>query len=263
VGDLFMKLQPVISIISGVIITIIFFFILGIPIISFNLTYDTSLVIIFVALVFGGFTATYFTGDQKIEYSIPVGIIISFILLILGPWNAGYVNFIFIFTFFSIASCIGGLFGKFMDEIIRKISKMEYKINNEINSKTSRFKFSKTQNNMLAGIIIGSCVGLFLIGSFLFTSPGPDVITIQSSGFSSNLSQIPDIYSYSTVKWINNDTKPHRIISDYGWFDSGNISPGQSYSHNFYGDGLGNYHYHDTTNLAMKGNIQVYIPTGE
>ena len=258
-----MKLQPVISIILGVIITIIFFFILGIPVLSFNLTYDTSLVIIFVALVFGGFTATYFSGDQKIGYSIPVGIIISFILLILGPWNVGYVNIIFLFTFFSLISGIGGLFGKFIDEISRKISRIEYKINNTINSKTSRFKFSKTQNNILAGIVIGSGVGLFLMVSFLFMPSGPDVITIQSSGFSSNLSQIPDIDSYSTVKWINNDTKPHRIVSDYGWFDSGDISPGQSYSHDFYGDGLGNYPYHDRTNPSMKGNIQVYIPTGE
>ena len=211
-----MKLQPVISIISGVIITIIFLFILGIPIISFNLTYDTSMVIIFVALVFGGFAATYFSGDQKIGYSIPVGIIISFILLILGPLNVGYVNIIFILTFFSIASCIGGLFGRFIDEISRKISQIEYKINNTVKSKTSRFKLSKTQNNMLAGIVIGSCVGLFLFGSFLFMPSGPDLITIQSSGFSSNLSQIPDIDSYSTVEWINNDTKPHRIVSDYG-----------------------------------------------
>ena len=258
-----MKLHPVISIILGVIITIIFFYILGIPILSFDLTYSTSLVIIFVSLVFGGFTATYFSDNQEIGYSISVGIIISFILLILGSWNAGYDNIIFLFTFFSLVSGIGGLFGKFMDKISRKLSQIEYKIKNVVNSKTNRFKFSKTQSHILSGIVIGSLVGLFLIGSFLLMPSGPDTITIQSSGFSSNLSQIPDINSYSTIKWINNDTKPHRIVSDYGWFDSGDLSPGQSYSHNFYGDGKGNYPYHDITNPSMKGNIQVYIPTGD
>jgi hypothetical protein len=162
-----MKLHPVISIILGVIITIIFFYILGIPILSFDVTYGTSLVIIFVSLVFGGFTTTYFSFDQKIVYSISVGIIISFILLILGSWDAGYYNIIFLFTFFSLVSCIGGLFGKFMDKISRKISQIEYKINIIVNSKTSRFNFSKTQSTILSGIVIGSFVDLFLIKSFL------------------------------------------------------------------------------------------------
>ena len=158
---------------------------------------------------------------------------------------------------------IGGLLGKYADKISRKISQTEYKINREINSKTRRFTISKTERKILAGIIFGVGMGLFFIASLASTPSGPTIVTIQSSGFSSNLSQIPDIDSFSTVTWINNDTKPHRIVSDSGWFDSGDLSPGQNYSHKFYGNELGNYPYHDSINSSMKGNIQLYIPTSE
>ncbi len=251
-GCMFMKLHPVFSIIFGVITTIIILVLGG-----------ASLIAILVAFVFGGFAATYHTRDQRIVYSVCVGIIISLIVLILGLWNAGYGSILFTFVSFSLVAGIGGLLGKYGNKINIKISQTKYKINRKIKSKTRRFTISKTQRNILAGIIFGSFMGLFLIASLASTPLGPTTVTIQSSGFSSNISQIPDIDSFSTVTWINNDTKPHRILSDSGLFDSGNLSPGQNYSHNFYGNELGTYPYHDSIDSSMKGNIQLYIPNGE
>ena len=79
--------------------------------------------------------------------------------------------------------------------------------------------------------------------------------TIQSSGFNQSYS---DILVGDTINWTNRDSKIHRIVSDREEFDSGNLAPGQSYSHRFRGYGV--YHYHDSTNSSMKGVILVETP---
>lgn len=107
-------------------------------------------------------------------------------------------------------------------------------------------------------LIIGALV---LLGSYaiLFSLHSiPTDITIQSSEFDPN---VTDIYP-GTVNWTNNDTKTHRIVSDSGLFDSGNLSPGQSYTYDFSGYKFGLYHYHDSTNTSMKGIIQIEVDPG-
>ena len=260
-----MKLHPDISITLGVIIPIIIFgYLLGIPKLPLDATSENMEIIISSAVIFGGFIATYLTAEKRIIYSFGVGIIISTIVLILGLGSyKGYNYMVFMFVFYSLIAGIGGFFGKNIEEIDRKISRIEYKMTRSIDSKIGRLNLSKSQSNVLGGIIFGGFFGLFFIASLFLMPSGPTIVTIQSSGFSPNFSQIPDTNIGSTVTWVNNDTKTHRIVSDYGWFDSGKLSPGQNYSHNFYGNELGNYPYHDSMNPSMKGDILLYIPNGE
>lgn len=51
-------------------------------------------------------------------------------------------------------------------------------------------------------------------------------------------------------------------MSDYGWFDSGNLSPGQNYTYDFSWHETGYYPYHDSINTSMKGRIHVEMISG-
>ena len=260
---LVLRLHPAISITLGIITPILIFgyLILKLPL---DATSENMDIIIPFTIIFGGFIATYLTAEKRIIYSFGVGITISIIVLILGLGTyKGYNDMEFLFIFYSLIAGIGGFFGKNIEEIDRKISRVKYKTARSINSKIERLNLSKSQSNVLGGIIFGGFFGLFFIGSLFLMHSGPAVVTIQNSGFSPNISQIPDTTIGSTVTWINNDTKPHRIVSDYGWFDSGKLSPGQNYSHNFYGNKLGSYPYHDSMNQSLKGDVLLYIPDGE
>ncbi len=62
-----------------------------------------------------------------------------------------------------------------------------------------------------------------------------------------------------TVTWKNNGKKPHSIVSgsaevgDYGWFNSGIIIPGKSFSHKF--TESGQFFYYCQTHPWMKGIV--------
>ena len=66
------------------------------------------------------------------------------------------------------------------------------------------------------------------------------------------------IASGDTVKWTNNDTKTHQVVSNTGAFASGIISPGKSYSHLF--DTSGTYRYHDALHPSLTGKVVVTGP---
>ncbi|MCX6757723.1 MAG: cupredoxin family copper-binding protein [Candidatus Nomurabacteria bacterium] len=58
------------------------------------------------------------------------------------------------------------------------------------------------------------------------------------------------------VTWVNNDSVGHTVTSDTnGIFDSGIISPGQSFSFTFVN--AGSIGYHCTPHPMMKGNVVV------
>jgi plastocyanin len=59
-----------------------------------------------------------------------------------------------------------------------------------------------------------------------------------------------------TVTWVNKDTTPHTVTSmTSGQFDSGNLNPGQTWSHAFTQSGV--YKYYCTLHPWMKGNVTV------
>lgn len=56
------------------------------------------------------------------------------------------------------------------------------------------------------------------------------------------------------VTWVNNDSVNHTVTRE-GSFDSGNISPGASFSHTFKEPGV--YDYECTIHPSMRGEIIV------
>ncbi len=115
------------------------------------------------------------------------------------------------------------------------------------------------KNDKLPEIIISVVLLLIFFTLLLLLHGIPTVISIQSSGFEPNNT---GIYP-GTVIWVNNDKKIHRIISDSGLFDSGNLSPGQNYTYDFSWHETGYYQYHDLINTSLKGRIQVEMVDGE
>lgn len=59
----------------------------------------------------------------------------------------------------------------------------------------------------------------------------------------------------TTVTWRNDDTVPHTVTSDAGLFDSGNLDPGQTFTHTF--ELTGNFPYHCEIHPTMRGRVLV------
>ena len=114
------------------------------------------------------------------------------------------------------------------------------------------------ENKRFGEIIISIILFIVCIPMLLFLHSIPTEISIQSSGFDPNYTS-----TYTgPVTWTNNDNKTHRVVSDSGLFDSGNLSTGQSYTYDFSWHDFGYYHYHDSINTSMKGRIQVEMISG-
>ena len=79
-----------------------------------------------------------------------------------------------------------------------------------------------------------------------------NAIIIQNSTFNPNQKNIT---TGTTVTWINNDSKPHKIVSNDGVFESGTLNPGDKFDYAFYG--VGEFGYHDALNSSMTGKITV------
>jgi plastocyanin len=59
----------------------------------------------------------------------------------------------------------------------------------------------------------------------------------------------------AAICWRNQDARTHRVTSDTGAFDSGDISPGGTYWFSF--NGAGPHTYHDALYPSMKGTVYV------
>jgi plastocyanin len=59
----------------------------------------------------------------------------------------------------------------------------------------------------------------------------------------------------TTVFWTNNDTVTHTVTADQGAFDSGDLSPGNTFSFTF--SKAGTYPYHCNIHSSMVGTIVV------
>lgn len=78
-------------------------------------------------------------------------------------------------------------------------------------------------------------------------------ITIQNSSFDpAELNARPG----ETIMWVNNDSVPHRVVSDTGAFESPTLNSGDKFIYNVTKEG--DYHYHDGKNTSMKGRILVH-----
>ncbi|MGZ4904236.1 MAG: cupredoxin domain-containing protein [Halobacteriota archaeon] len=59
----------------------------------------------------------------------------------------------------------------------------------------------------------------------------------------------------ANVTWTNDDSTTHTVTSDTGAFDSGNLSPGATYTRQF--NDTGTFPYHCTIHPFMKATITV------
>ncbi|MBI4283951.1 MAG: cupredoxin domain-containing protein [Chloroflexi bacterium] len=59
----------------------------------------------------------------------------------------------------------------------------------------------------------------------------------------------------ATVTWTNTGQKPHTVTSDSGFFDSGMLNPGQTFSFSFQSPGI--YSYHCNFHNGQAGSIAV------
>jgi plastocyanin len=92
------------------------------------------------------------------------------------------------------------------------------------------------------------------------TPPGPptavvadEVVSITDSGFVPNTITVP---VGTTVGWTNDATANHTVSATgaAGFFDSGLLQPGESYSYTF--NGAGNYTYQSLT-TGIAGEVIV------
>jgi plastocyanin len=79
-----------------------------------------------------------------------------------------------------------------------------------------------------------------------------NTVTIQNNTFTPATMYVQ---VNKTVSWINKDSVTHRVVSNSGLFDSGNLTTGMSYNYTF--TTTGSYSYHDLTNPSMTGTIVV------
>ena len=78
------------------------------------------------------------------------------------------------------------------------------------------------------------------------------MVTIQNFTFNP---QILAVGQGTTVTWKNQDSVAHRVVSDTGVFDLGNVAPGQTVKYTF--NRLGKYPYHCSIHPTMNGTIEV------
>jgi plastocyanin len=65
-----------------------------------------------------------------------------------------------------------------------------------------------------------------------------------------------DVVVGTTVTWRNVDRSTHTVTEDDDVFDSGQISPGQTFSQTF--DTSGTFRFHCTIHRFMRGSVSVY-----
>jgi plastocyanin len=115
-------------------------------------------------------------------------------------------------------------------------------------------------------LILGFIIGGVTVGSLaavtenqlLNASTNADITIPRGAAVQGNIAFSPANFTVKvgkSVTWINKDTMPHTVTSDSGLFDSGNMNPGQTWSHTFTQTGV--YKYYCTLHNWMKGNVTV------
>ncbi len=84
------------------------------------------------------------------------------------------------------------------------------------------------------------------------TSSSGNTVTIQNMAF--NPATL-NVQVGTVVTWLNKDSTTHRVVSDSGAFDSGDLTNGQSYNFTF--SQAGSFPYHCPIHPSMKGTIVV------
>ncbi len=84
------------------------------------------------------------------------------------------------------------------------------------------------------------------------SSPGTNEVWMQNTAFTPSSITVA---VNTTIKWTNKDGMTHTVTSTSGLFDSGSISSGGTYSHQF--ATTGSYSYRCTIHSGMTGMVIV------
>ena len=110
-------------------------------------------------------------------------------------------------------------------------------------------------------VLVGAAVMIAGCTSYSTPSPtsSPQTSTasqnsIAMKGLAFNPSALT-ISKGANVTWTNDDSTTHTVTSDTGAFESGNLSPGNSFARQF--NDTGTFPYHCTIHPSMKGTITV------
>jgi plastocyanin len=104
-------------------------------------------------------------------------------------------------------------------------------------------------------------LGAFIISMTIFacsksntsmSTNNPNSVSIKNFAFSNTSLSVA---AGTTVTWTNNDGTAHTVTADDGSFDSGNIAPGNSFTHTF--NGMGTVNYHCTIHPMMRAAVIV------
>ena len=110
-------------------------------------------------------------------------------------------------------------------------------------------------------VLLGATV--MAAGCTSYSTPSPSSSPQTSTASQNNIAMIGLAFNPSAltiskganVTWTNDDSTTHTVTSDTGAFESGNLSPGNSFTHQF--NETGTFPYHCTIHTGMKGTITV------
>jgi plastocyanin len=80
----------------------------------------------------------------------------------------------------------------------------------------------------------------------------PNSVSIKNMAFSPGSLTVA---TGTTVTWTNNDGITHTVTADDGSFNSGNLTPGMSFTHTF--NAAGTVSYHCNIHPMMTGSVAV------
>jgi plastocyanin len=103
---------------------------------------------------------------------------------------------------------------------------------------------------IICGTLLIVCV--FFAGCGKTDTPSGNSVWMQNISFNPSSLTVP---VNATVTWTNKDGMTHNVTSDSGWFASGNINQGGTYSHQF--TSTGTFTYRCTIHAGMTGKIIV------
>jgi LPXTG-motif cell wall-anchored protein len=97
---------------------------------------------------------------------------------------------------------------------------------------------------------------------FALAGAGPALAASVSVADFSFSPKTVTIHAGDTVTWSNHGPSAHTVTADAGGFDSGNLNPGQSFSHTFSTAGTYAYHCQYHVSQGMVGTVVVLPASG-
>ncbi|MBI2906531.1 MAG: cupredoxin domain-containing protein [Chloroflexi bacterium] len=116
--------------------------------------------------------------------------------------------------------------------------------------------------NALNWLSLGTAamLGFLAAASLLLAQPAQAAATVSVTD-DAFVPQNLTVLLGDTVTWTNSGVRLHTATSDLAYWNSGTLSPGQSYSYTFLSVGAYSYYCSFSVNQEMKGSITVLAPT--